>query len=52
MNLGVVLLIILICVLLGVIPMHSYSNSWGYAPGGGVGLLILIVIILLVMKVL
>jgi hypothetical protein len=32
--------------LLGVLPTWGYSSSWGYAPGGVVGLLLVIVIVL------
>ena len=47
MSLGTILLILLILVLLGAIPTWPYSRSWGYWPGGAVGLLLLVVIILL-----
>jgi hypothetical protein len=47
MSLGTILLILLILVLLGAIPSWPYSRSWGYWPGGAVGLLLLVVIILL-----
>jgi hypothetical protein len=42
-----ILLVILILLLLGVLPLWPYSSSWGYYPGGGVGLIVLILIILL-----
>jgi hypothetical protein len=47
--LGTVLLIVLILLLLGALPTWPYSRSWGYYPGGGVGLLLIIVIVLLLM---
>lgn len=47
MSLGTVLLIVLVLVLLGVIPGWRHSKSWGYAPGGVVGVLLIVVIILL-----
>ena len=46
--LGKVLLVVLILMLLGVMPIWPHSHQWGYAPSGGVGLLVLILIILLV----
>ena len=46
---GTILLIILIILLLGALPTWPYSNSWGYAPSGGLGLILLIVIVLLVL---
>ena len=45
--LGTILIIVLILVLLGVLPRWSHSRSWGYAPSGGVGLVLLIVVVLL-----
>ncbi len=49
MSLGTILLIILILMLVGVLPTWPHSNRWGYAPTGGVGLLVIIVIVLLLM---
>ena len=47
--LGTILIVILILALLGVLPRWSHSRSWGYAPTGGVGLVLLIVVVLLVL---
>lgn len=44
-----ILLIVLILLLLGALPAWPHSRNWGYAPGGGLGLVLLIVIILIVM---
>ena len=44
-----ILLIILILLLIGAIPAWPYSRGWGYAPSGGIGLILLILIILLLM---
>ena len=49
MSIGMILLIILILILLGVIPTWGHSKSWGYGPGGIVGVLLIILIVLLVM---
>ena len=49
---GVVLLVIVIVLLLGVLPTWPYSRDWGYAPTGGIGLILLILLILLIMGVL
>ena len=46
---GTILIVILVLALLGVLPRWSHSRSWGYAPSGGVGLVLLIVVILLVL---
>jgi len=44
---GLILLIIVIILLLGAIPVYPYSRSWGYYPGGVLGIVLIIVIILL-----
>ena len=46
MSIGTILLIILILALVGVIPVWPHSKSWGYAPGGVVGLVLIILLIL------
>jgi hypothetical protein len=47
--LGTILIVILILALFGALPRWSHRRSWGYAPSGGLGLVLLIVIILLVL---
>ncbi len=49
MSVGTILLIILILILIGVLPSWPHSRGWGYAPTGGVGLLLIILLILLAM---
>jgi len=46
MGLGTILIILLVLALICVLPTWGYSTSWGYAPGGIVGLLLVIIIIL------
>ncbi len=46
--LGAILVVILILALMGALPRWSHSRNWGYAPSGGLGLLLCIVVILLV----
>lgn len=48
---GTILLIILILLLIGVLPAYPYSRSWGYAPGGIVGILLLILLLMLIFQV-
>ena len=48
MTLGTVLLIVLILALLGAIPTWPHSKGWGYAPSGGLGLLVIVLVVLLV----
>ena len=49
MSLWTILLVILILMLVGALPRWCHSRSWGYAPSGGLGLIVLILIILLLM---
>ena len=41
-----VLIVVLILALLGVLPTWPHSRSWGYAPTGGVGLVVIVILIL------
>jgi hypothetical protein len=43
------LVIILVLLLIGALPTYPYSRSWGYAPSGGIGLVLLILVILLLL---
>ena len=42
-----ILIVILVLMLLGAIPTWPHSRNWGYAPSGGLGLILLILVILL-----
>ncbi|HBO46288.1 MAG TPA: DUF3309 domain-containing protein [Planctomycetaceae bacterium] len=44
-----ILLVLLILMLLGALPTWSHSRSWGYAPSGGLGLIVIILLIVLLM---
>ncbi|HUG18053.1 MAG TPA: DUF3309 family protein [Planctomycetaceae bacterium] len=45
-----ILVIILILMLLGALPTWGHSRNWGYAPSGGLGLVVLILIVLILMN--
>ena len=47
--LGTILIVILVMALLGVLPRWPHSREWGYAPTGGIGLILFIVLILLLL---
>jgi len=49
MSLGTILLIILILMLVGAIPTWPHSQSWGYAPSGGLGLVVIVIVVLLLL---
>jgi hypothetical protein len=46
--LGTILLIVLILLLIGAFPSWPHSRSWGYAPTGGIGIVVIVVIVLVV----
>ena len=48
---GLILLIILVLLLLGAIPSWPHSRNWGYAPSGGIGLILVIVLVLVLRRV-
>ncbi len=48
--LGTILLLLLILMLLGAVPAWPYSRDWGYAPSGGIGLVLMVVLILVLLR--
>ena len=44
--LGTILLVILILMLIGALPTWGHSQSWGYFPSRGLGLIVIILLIL------
>jgi hypothetical protein len=48
MSIGTILLIILVLLLIGALPAWPYSNSWGYYPSGGLGLVLVVLLVLVV----
>lgn len=47
MPISTILLIILILILVGALPRWPHSQSWGYYPSGGLGLIVIILLILM-----
>jgi hypothetical protein len=47
--LGTILIIILVLALIGSLPTWGHSRNWGYAPSGGLGLIVVILLILLLL---
>jgi len=41
-----IVIIVLVLLVIGVLPTWPHSANWGYAPSGGLGLILLILIIL------
>jgi hypothetical protein len=48
--LGTILLLVLILLLLGAVPTWPHSRQWGYAPSGGIGLVLVVVLILVLLR--
>jgi hypothetical protein len=44
-----ILLVVLVMMLLGALPKWPHSRQWGYAPTGGVGLILIVVVILMLL---
>lgn len=49
MGLGTILIVLLVLMLVGALPTWGYSSSWGYAPGGVIGLLLVVIIVMALM---
>jgi hypothetical protein len=47
--LGTILLVLLILLLLGALPTWGHSRNWGYAPSGGLGLIVVVLLVLVLM---
>lgn len=47
--LGTILIVLLILMLIGALPSWPHSRNWGYAPTGGLGLVLAIVVVLLLL---
>jgi hypothetical protein len=50
MGISTILLILLILLLVGALPAWPHSHNWGYAPSGGLGLILLIVLIVVLLR--
>lgn len=46
---SLIILILLIVLLLGALPTWPHSNSWGYYPSGGLGLVVIILLVLILL---
>jgi Protein of unknown function (DUF3309) len=47
MSIAGLLLIVVILMLIGAFPAWPHSRNWGYAPSGGLSLLVVVLIVLL-----
>jgi hypothetical protein len=44
-----IVLIVLLLMLVGALPTWPHSKGWGYAPSGGLGVVVVVLIVLLLM---
>jgi hypothetical protein len=49
MSLGTILLVVLLLILVGALPTWPHSQSWGYYPSGGIGIVLVILLVLVLM---
>jgi hypothetical protein len=42
-----ILIVLAVLMLLGALPTWPHSRDWGYAPSGGLGLVVVILVILM-----
>ena len=45
--LGTILLILLVLLLIGALPAWPHSQTWGFYPSGGLGLILLIIVVMM-----
>jgi hypothetical protein len=46
-SISTILIVLLVLMLLGALPTWGHSRNWGYAPSGGLGLIVLVLVVLL-----
>ncbi|MDP3620526.1 MAG: DUF3309 family protein [Polynucleobacter sp.] len=44
-----IFLVLLVLMLVGALPTWSHSKNWGYAPSGGLGLVVIVLLILIIL---
>lgn len=47
----IIIIVVLVLFLLGAVPTWPHSRNWGYAPSGGLGLILLLIVLLYLTKV-
>jgi hypothetical protein len=50
MPLTTIALIVVLLLLIGALPTWPHSRNWGYAPSGGLGLVLVIVVVLMLLN--
>lgn len=49
MSLSTILIVVLILVVIGALPNWQHSQSWGYVPSGGLGLVVVVLLVLMLL---
>ncbi|MCC6409772.1 MAG: DUF3309 domain-containing protein [Planctomycetes bacterium] len=44
---GLILIVVVALLLISALPRWSHSRNWGYAPSGGLGLVLVVLLVLL-----
>jgi hypothetical protein len=44
-----ILLVVIVLMLIGVLPTWPHSASWGFAPSGGLGLVLVVIVVLILL---
>lgn len=47
---GIILIVVVLLLLIGGLPTWRHSRDWGYAPSGGLGLVLTILLILVLLN--
>ena len=48
-SISTILIVLLILMLVGALPTWRHSKDWGYAPSGGLGLIVLVLLVVVLM---
>lgn len=47
--LTILLIVLLVVAMIGVAPVYGYSSTWGWGPGGLIGLVLIVLLIFLLL---
>lgn len=47
MSLTTLLIVFLVLIFIGALPTWPYSRSWGYRPGGALGIVLIVLLVLI-----
>lgn len=47
--LSTILIVLVVLFIVGAMPRWGHSRNWGYAPSGGLGVVLVVILVLIVM---